>query len=346
MRTDALLATLPDLSARLMRDVLHSELKINWGRFCDYNRIKPLQLDAGALEILAQEELQLQRGFFASTANSPTLWFDIGLRYRAAGYGSFGIAMMTAGTLGEALHIACKYQALTYSLIDYRFVTAPNGSCALIGGDDALTDPFRDFTQHRDLGAIRTLLQDVIGPAIPLEVVSVAAAPPANWDKVRAMFPCRVEFNAAQTRWQFKPGSVNTPVVLADHTLLSFYTSKCDMLLERASSNVTVAQRLARMVDMEDNWFPSLKDAAHRLAMSERTLHRRLADEGTTLTAVVEAARYRKARQMLAQKKTTVDSIAFAVGFSDPSSFSRAFKRWSGTSAQDYRRSILSGPVQ
>ncbi|MES2492978.1 MAG: AraC family transcriptional regulator ligand-binding domain-containing protein [Pseudomonadota bacterium] len=340
MRTDALMATLPDLSARLMRDVLRSELQIDWSRFCDASRIKPLHLDTGALEILAQEELLLQQGFFASTANRPTLWFDIGLRYRAAGYGSFGIAMMTAPTLGEALHIACKYQALTYSLIDYRFVTAPNGSCALIGGDEALTDPFRDFTQHRDLGAIRTLLQDVIGAEIPLELVSVAAAAPAGWDKLSAMFPCRVEFDAPQTRWQFRPGAAQTPVVLADRTLLSFYSAKCDALLECASATVTVAQRLARMLDMEDGWFPSLKDAARRLAMSERTLHRRLADEGTTLTAVVEAARYRKARQLLAQRKATVDSIAFAVGFSDPSSFSRAFKRWSGTSAQDYRRAI------
>ena len=346
MRTDALLATLPDLSARLMRDVLHSELRISWSRFCDYNRIKPLQLDAGAVEILAQEELLLQKGFLASTANSPNLWFDIGLRYRAAGYGSFGIAMMTAGTLGEALAIACKYQALTYSLIDYRFVSAPNGSCALIGDDEALTDTFRDFSQHRDLGAIRTLLQDVIGAAIPLELVAVAAPPPADWEKVRPFFPCRVEFNAAQTRWQFRPGAVNAPVVLADRTLLSFYSSKCDSLLERASSNVTVAQRLARMLDLEDGWFPSLKDAAHRLAMSERTLHRRLADEVTTLSAVVDTARYRKARQLLAQKKTTVDTIAFAVGFADPSSFSRAFKRWSGTSAQEYRRTMLGGTPQ
>lgn len=346
MRTDALLATLPDLSARLMRDVLHSELRINWGRFCDYNHIKPLQFEAGAQDILAQEELKLQQGFFETTANSPNLWLDTGLRYRAAGFGSFGIAMMTAGTLGEVLHIASKYQALSYSLVEYRFVSAPNGSCALVGEDGGLTGQYRDFMQHRDLGAIRNILFDVIGPGIPLELISVAAPPPANWDKVRGLFPCRVEFNAAQTRWQFLPGSVNTPTLLADRTLLTFYSAKCDALVARASSNVTVSQRLARMLDLEEGWFPSLKDAAQRLAMSERTLHRRLADEGTTLTAVVEAARYRKARQLLAQKKTTVDSIAFAVGFSDPSSFSRAFKRWSGTSAQDYRRSILNDTAQ
>lgn len=341
MRTDALLAPLPDLSARLMRDVLHNQLRIGWDQFCDYNRVKPLRLDAGTVDILAQEELQLQKGFFASTAGTPTLWYDIGLRYRAAGYGSFGIAMLSAGTLAEALRIACKYQALTYSLLNYRFVEAPNGACALLGDDTQLDDPFRDFTQHRDLGAIRTLLRDVIGPDLPLELVAVAAAPPANWETLRHQFPCRVEFNAAQTRWQFRRGAATTPVVLADATLLSFYSSKCDALLERASSDVTMSQRIARMLDMEDGWFPSLRDAATRLAVSERTLHRRLADEGTTLTAVVDAARFRKACHLLAQRRMTVDAIAFAVGFSDPSSFSRAFKRWSGQSAQDYRRSLV-----
>jgi AraC-like DNA-binding protein len=343
MRSDALLATLPDLSARLMRDVLHSEMQISWDRFCDYNHIKPLQLDAGAREIFAQEELLLQQGFFTSTREHPNLWLETGLRYRAAGYGPLGIAMMTAETLGDALKIACRYQSLTYSLIEYHFVSAPNGACALIGDDSALSDRFGDFTQHRDLGAIRTLLFDVIGPTLPLESVSVAAAPPADWARFVAQYPCRVEFNAAQTRWQFRPGSVNTPVLLADRTLLAFYSAKCDNLLETASSNIAIGQRLTRMIELEDDWYPSLAEAASRLAVSERTLHRRLAEEGTTLTAVVDDARYRKARRLLAQRRMTIDAVAFAVGFADPSSFSRAFKRWSGMSAQDYRRTLTPG---
>lgn len=338
MDANALYAALPDLSARIMRQTLVYDLKVDWTGFCRSSRIRPVLLDDAESELLAQEEILLQQGFADCTANMPTVWFDVGLRYRSIKYGALGLAMMTAKTLGDALAIACRYQSLTYSLINYRFASAPNGACALIGSFSDSLPHLRTFSQHRDLGAIRTLVADLMGGEIPLERVTVAAPPPPNWHHLRRYFPCPVEFDADQTQWMFLPGAVDLLLPLADDELLTLYSARCDTLLARAWADNTIRARLATRLGQSDGVFLSANDAARELALSERTLHRRLAEEGTRFSAMVDEARYARARQLLRDRHMSVENIAFALSFAEPSSFSRAFKRWSGMGALEYRR--------
>jgi AraC-like DNA-binding protein len=338
MDSNALYATLPDLSARIMRNALVNEFKVDWDTFCRDSHIRPVRFDEQARELLAQEEMLLQKAFADCTADTPNIWFDVGLRYRAIKYGELGLAMMTARTLGEALEIACRCQSLTYSLINYRYASAPNGSCALIGSCGKLSDQLHDFTHYRDLGAIRTLIADLMGGYLPLERVTLTTPPPPNWSKLRQHFSCPVEFNADQTQWAFLPGAANLPLPLADSELLMLYSSRCDSMLKRAQADSTIKARLAARLRRSDGEFLTAGEAARQLALSERTLHRRLAEEGTRFSTMVDEARYGRAQELLMDRRMTIEGIAFAVGFAEPSSFSRAFKRWSGMGALEYRR--------
>lgn len=338
MDSNALYAALPDLSARIMRNALIDTFKINWDSFCQHSSIRPVRLDDGASELLAQEEMLIQQGFAECTAAAPTVWFDTGLRYRAIKYGALGLAMITARTLGDALEIACRYQSLTYSLINYRFVAADNGSCALIGRFEAAMPNVHDFTQYRDLGAIRTLIADLLGGQLPLERVTVAAPPPPNWQQLRRTFPCAVEFDADRTQWIFVPGAAALPLPLADGDLEALYASSCGALLGRAGADSAIKLRLAARLMRSDGTFLNAGEAARQLALSERTLHRRLAEEGTRFSMVLDGARYARAQELLVDRRMTIERIALAIGFAEPSSFSRAFKRWSGINALAYRR--------
>jgi AraC-like DNA-binding protein len=81
----------------------------------------------------------------------------------------------------------------------------------------------------------------------------------------------------------------------------------------------------------------SMDAIAARLAVSRQTLFRRLKAEGTTFEQVLDALRHRLALHYLGGKKVSVNETAYLVGFSDPAAFSRAFKRWTGTSPRDVR---------
>lgn len=338
MHTDALHTALPDFSARIIRNAVINDLSVSWESFCRRSHVQPIPLDEGATELFAQDELRLQQGFVQLTAEQPDLWVDLGLRYRALQYGALGLAMMTARTLGEALEVAGHYQALTYSFARYRFQCVSNGACAVIGNHKAVPADLAVFSQHRDLGAVRTLINDLTGGEPVLEKMTVAADPPPNWRDVRRHFSFPVEFNAERMSWIFLPGCLDKPLPLADADLFMHYSAHCAARLHRAQAASSVVQRLALLLGSRGGESLSVGEAAQRLALSERTLHRRLAAEGKSFSTMVVEARYRRACILLADPRMTIEAIAFAVGFAEPSSFSRAFKRWSGMGALDYRR--------
>jgi len=82
----------------------------------------------------------------------------------------------------------------------------------------------------------------------------------------------------------------------------------------------------------------STTEIAKRLGIHERTLSRRLRAEGTSFQRELDASRYLVSRQLLIQTDTTLDDIAASLGYSDASAFSRAFKRWSGTTPARWRK--------
>jgi AraC-like DNA-binding protein len=81
----------------------------------------------------------------------------------------------------------------------------------------------------------------------------------------------------------------------------------------------------------------SMDAVADKMALSRQTLFRRLKAEGTTFEKVLDELRHRLALHYLGGKKVSVNETAYLVGFSDPAAFSRAFKRWTGTSPRAMR---------
>jgi AraC-like DNA-binding protein len=76
---------------------------------------------------------------------------------------------------------------------------------------------------------------------------------------------------------------------------------------------------------------------ANRMGLSRQTLFRRLKSEGTSFGKVLEELRHKMALNYLSGKKVSVNETAYLVGFSEPAAFSRAFKRWTGTSRHAMR---------
>lgn len=83
---------------------------------------------------------------------------------------------------------------------------------------------------------------------------------------------------------------------------------------------------------------PSLDRVATALRVSPRTLQRRLAEEGTSLQSEIEDIRKRMGTALLRDRSHSVEDIAFLLGYSEPSAFYRSFKRWTGATPGQFRR--------
>ena len=91
--------------------------------------------------------------------------------------------------------------------------------------------------------------------------------------------------------------------------------------------------------------YPSVERVAQRMQVAVRTLQRRLNEQGLTYSDLVEKLRYREACRMLKRTEKPVAAIAAALGYTDPSHFSRAFRRWSGMRPSQYRVSQRNQPA-
>ena len=77
---------------------------------------------------------------------------------------------------------------------------------------------------------------------------------------------------------------------------------------------------------------------AKQLAVSERTLHRRLAEEGTGFAELVEEARRERASILLEDRSLSASEVGFLLGYGEPAAFFRAFKRWTGQTPESWRK--------
>ena len=86
---------------------------------------------------------------------------------------------------------------------------------------------------------------------------------------------------------------------------------------------------------------PNIKTVASELGMSERTLQRRLTDEGTSFKSLLTQVRHEQALEFLADPSLDIKEVAFLIGFEDQNSFYRAFRLWEGNTPSNWRNEHL-----
>jgi AraC-like DNA-binding protein len=141
--------------------------------------------------------------------------------------------------------------------------------------------------------------------------------------------------------------SLTLPAAVVDATLPTANRNLAGLLdrvlaeeLARLDRTNVVARCRALLLERLAGGEVTATEAARRLAMSRRTLHRKLADEGTTWQQLVDETRRDIAMRMIEDPRRPIGEITFELGFSQQSAFARAFRRWAGTSPTQYRASL------
>ena len=104
------------------------------------------------------------------------------------------------------------------------------------------------------------------------------------------------------------------------------------------SRSLTVDEICQLLLALLSSGYPTIDKVARLLHSSPRSLQRRLRQEEITYTELVSRCRFKEAQRLLTESEDAVQDIAARLGYADPSSFGRAFLRWTGTSPRHYRR--------
>lgn len=146
-----------------------------------------------------------------------------------------------------------------------------------------------------------------------------------------------VVFGADGVRYVFPELRFDMPIVGSDPALGALLAQSASDWLARESTNDPVRDRVRRFLTSRVPFAtePSANELADSLRMSERTLRRKLADEGTSLRALLDDVRKERAVALL-ERGESADTIAYELGFSNANAFRRAFKRWTGSAPMAY----------
>jgi AraC-like DNA-binding protein len=181
----------------------------------------------------------------------------------------------------------------------------------------------------------------VVGQKIVLRQVWFDYRRPAHSRELKLMFPCRHRFNRPVLKLCFASEYLELPCVRTQHELSDFLRhSPADLMTipgEEKSFQARIRSQLLHAVD-EALVCPAFEQLAQNFHVSAQTLRRRLKEEGTSYPQIKDELRRDLAIEKLVVQGLRVVEVARILGFSEPQSFSRAFKSWTGESPSDYQR--------
>jgi AraC-like DNA-binding protein len=265
----------------------------------------------------------------------PGLGFYMGMQLRISSHGYLGFAAMTAGTVGEALALAERFihtRAPTLALRSY--IEGEDASVVLeeraeLGGD------LREFVVTAALVTIVYAALFITGRELT-GTAEVTFPAPDYYDRFAHLLPGRVRFSQPSNRLLFSRSILDLPLVMADPVATSLAREQCERELVALGAEDHLVARVRSAI--EQDGAPTLEEVARAMHVSPRTLKRQLAAHGTTYSQLLEEIRRDRALLLLQNRALTIESIAEKLGYSDVTSFARAFRRWTGKTPASVRR--------
>lgn len=252
-------------------------------------------------------------------------------------YGLVGYLMTHSPTLDAAFDRLARYSRIVTDAIALDWERGTDtGRLSLT--DRLSADPPRARSDAR-LAFVVVAARELVGrPVTPREVHLPYPRPP-DVETLGRTLGGRMLFDQPQGALVFEGEDLDLAVVGADTTLGAYLDDLAERLLLAMPAAAAFRDSVRRAIwSALREGRAELSRVASNLAVSPRTLQRRLRDEGTSYAALLDEVRRDLAIGMLQGRDLAVYEVAFLLGYSEPSTFHRAFRRWTGTSPRAFRQ--------
>ena len=274
----------------------------------------------------------------AATSDATALGLRAGESMRCDDYGALGLAWKAAPDLMGSLSRVERYARLWTSVVEYELRPHQRGVLFILHREGSRRLGMRLSNEATLASAVSLARQESHATFTPIEVLIKHAAP-KDTSAHEAYFGCPVRFNAELNALLVSKDALAIPNLLGDQGITQFLLSHLDVELSEIKDDNTIEAKtkdaIARALS---DGLPKMADIARGLGLSARSYHRRLAEHGLSFQTLTEKTRRELAEGLLRDERYSLAEIAFLTGFSEQSSFTRAFKRWVGDTPAAYRK--------
>lgn len=266
------------------------------------------------------------------------LGLHVGEQIRPGHYGALGYVAMNCATFGGALDALRRYQALVIDL--GRIGVERDRDALVLSWQPEGERPYRQLAEFNFAGLVTFTRWLAGADAAPVRIDFAYPAPP-DLGEHRRVFRCALRFNQPCYRLALPSTGLDTALVQPDPAMRELMLRLADQQLLALPRGAGVLARARGLIARRLNQPPVELDwVSGQLALSARSLQRRLADEGLSFSQLVEAVRRELAQRYLAEAGFDLTDIAFLLGYSEQSAFQRAFKRWTGSTPAQWRGNL------
>ena len=243
--------------------------------------------------------------------------------------------LLSSTTFGDGLKRVLNYQRLISDAMHGEVTESPT---------PYLTNYFsehRYLTPHLAEAMVVSLirfLQSVSDDKFKPTRICFTHTAKTNLEEYQRVFQCPVEFNTQQFKLYFDPDILNYRSPYAEPELLSMHVQSADQHMQQLEKRDLIVEVRSQVGALLESGHITLKRISAELCMSPRQLRHQLTVAGTSLQRIITQHRKSLSRRLLSQTDESIAEIVYLTGFSEPSTFYRAFKRWEGMTPIEYRQ--------
>ena len=264
--------------------------------------------------------------------NQTALGLKIGRLGRPHHFGVMGYLIMHCQTLGEALLRFQRYQELIH---DFSKVRVTIDKSSLIMKWDTELGKSTQLSDEVFLSCFISFIQHISSEDVKPKSLQFNHENSFSVSEYEAIIKCPVSFGHDQVALEMSLDDVNVAINSSDPDLLAIMDSKAQALKREDEFLMSLQELLSKSLSQG---IPTLEKTAKQLKISARTLHRRLQERDLNFKKFLQQTREQLAKYYLSDANLSLNEISYLLGYSEQSSFARAFKIWFEMTPNEYRK--------
>lgn len=330
---------IPSDSARwLVRQILSMEVPLD--RILEGTGLSETWLHEENALIAPDQYLTIVGNALDETGD-PALGLNIGPKQLLGDLGFLGYAIISSPTLRDASQAALKFWELNGSLVTLSYQEDDEYTTWDISPAFRMNDVrLWIYAVEELLTTLNTTASFLSNHAFRYADISLSYADPGYGYLYGELFDCPVFFCREADRFRIATKYSDMPTFTGHPQMAHVCQQQCQDLQARLRDDDELITSIREIIVSSMGQIPHMSDVAHKLAMSSRTLRRRLLERNTTYQRILDEVRQELAKEYVGGTNLSVDQIAGRIGFSEAATFRKAFKKWSGMSIKEFKRKL------